>query len=217
MRFQDRHDAGTRLALRLRGEHLTDPIVLALPRGGVPVAFEVAKGLNAPLDVTVTRKIGAPSRPELAVGAIAEGGEPELDRDMLNALRLTPRELAPTIALERAELERRMKHYRGDRQAPEIQGRTVLLIDDGLATGSTARAAVRSLRRRGPRRLVLAVPVCPPETARRLQEEADDVISLLTPPDFRAVGVWYVDFGQTSDAQVMTLLEQARRDARASH
>lgn len=216
MRFQDRQEAGRRLVRRLRGEYLTDPIVLALPRGGVPVAFEVAKGLNAPLDVTVIRKIGAPSRPELAVGAIAEGGEPELDREMLDALGLTPEELEPTIALERAELDRRLRRYRADREPPEIQDRTVLLIDDGLATGSTARAAVRSLRRRGPRRLVLAVPVCPPETARRLREEADDVICLLTPPDFRAVGLWYVDFGQTSDDEVMMLLEQARRDAHAS-
>ena len=206
MRFADRTEAGRRLAADVAALRLDHPIVLALPRGGVPVGFEVAQRISAPLDVVVVRKIGAPMQPELAVGALAEGAEPELDIDLLQQLDLTTEDLAGTIAAERAELARRLDHYRGGRPAPDVLGRTVVVVDDGLATGSTARAALRALRRRGARRLVLAVPVAAPESVVRLRDEADDIVAVLTPPHFVAVGRWYDDFTQTADEVVVELL-----------
>lgn len=210
-RFVDRSDAGVALAEQLRALELVDPVVLALPRGGVPVAADVAIALGAPLDVLVARKIGLPGQPEFGVGAVAEGGQPLLDDAVLARYRLSPADLAPVIAHEREELARRVTRYRGDRALPELAGRTVVLVDDGLATGATARAAVQALRRRGPGRLVLAVPVCAPESARALAAEADDVVCVLRPSRFRAVSAWYDTFEQTSDEQVLELLAAARQ------
>jgi putative phosphoribosyl transferase len=208
--FADRRSAGRLLALRLRqagwpaGEV---PLVLALPRGGVPVAREVADSLAAPLDVLVTRKIGYPPQPELGVGAIAEGGEPVYDDALLDRLGLTRMDLSGVVDRERAELTRRVKVYRGGRPPPRVAGRLVILVDDGLATGVTARAALRSLRARSATRTVLAVPVAAPSSAVAMLAEADDVVTLATPAAFRAVGEWYVSFRQLTDADVLAALD----------
>lgn len=208
MRFRDRSDAGTRLAERLATEQLHDTVVLALPRGGVPVGFEVAMRIDAPLEVFVTRKIGAPDQPELGIGAIAEGGTTVLTRHLVDALGITEERLRELAVREQKELERRVSYYRGDRELPDLGGRDVVLVDDGLATGVTAEAALLALRERQPRRLVLAVPVCAVETSQRLGALAD-VICLISPPDFHAVGLWYDRFDQTSDDTVMQLLNRA--------
>jgi len=208
--FADRATAGRELGRLLAEVGLRDPLVLGLPRGGVPVAAEVALALGAPLDVFVARKIGAPDRPELGVGAIAEGGEPVFDTDLLGRLRLTPGELAGTVARERAELDRRVRHYRGDR-ALELAGRDVVLVDDGLATGGTARAALGALRGSGVGRLLLGVPVGPPSTLATLRAEADEVVTVLAPARLSSVGEWYADFTQTTDETVLTLLAESRR------
>ena len=209
--FADRRTAGRLLASRLRQDPaLTTgsrpPVVLALPRGGVPVAREVADLLGAPLDVLVTRKIGYPGQPELGVGAIAEGGEPVYDELLLRRLGLTRAALARVVDRERAELLRRVAAYRGGRPPPDVAGRQVVLADDGLATGVTARAALRSLRARAASRTVLAVPVAAPSSADAMRAEADDVVTLATPAAFRAVGEWYVSFGQLADSDVLALL-----------
>lgn len=195
----------------MRALNLNDPAVLALPRGGVPVAAEVAAALDAPLEVFVARKIGLPGQPEFGVGAVAEGGEPLLDEAVLSRLGLSAEALTDTIARERQELARRVDDYRGGRALPELAARSAVLVDDGLATGVTARAALRALRRSDPGELVLAVPVCAPDTARALEQEADEVVCVLQPPDFGAVGGWYDRFDQTSDEQVRQLLAAARR------
>lgn len=210
-RFRDRRDAGRALAARVAALGLTDPVVLALPRGGVPVAAEVAAALAAELEVFVARKLGAPGQPEFGVGAMAEGGDPLLDHAALSRLGLSARDLAPTVARERAELARRVRLYRGDRPLPPLAGRCVVLVDDGLATGVTARAALRCLRGAGPARLVLAVPVAALESAGALAHEADEIISVLLPRDLSAVGAWYERFDQTGDAEVLALLADARR------
>ncbi len=211
MPFRDRHEAGRLLGRRLAEERLPDPLVLALPRGGVPVAYEVAEALGAELDVLVARKIGAPGQPELAIGAIAEGGEPILDDGMLARLGLTPGALEPTIVAEREELARRIRRYRGDRRLPRLEDRSVVVVDDGLATGATARAALAALRERRPGLLVLAAPVCAPGSEQRLRAEADRIVCLEAPEPFMAVGQWYEVFDQTSDETVIDLLERARR------
>ena len=208
-RYADRRDAGRALAAEVAGLGLVDPLVLALPRGGVPVAAEVAGALGCAFGVLVARKIGAPRSPELAVGAITEGGEPWLDEALLRRLGLSADDLADTVEQERAELARRVQHYRGDRPLPELFGRQVVLVDDGLATGATARSALRTLRRGQPARLVLAVPVCAPQSAQALTSEADDVVCALQPSGFRAVGEWYDRFEPTSDAEVLSLLRAA--------
>lgn len=210
-RFRDRDDAGRALAELVRPLELVDPVVLALPRGGVPVAAQVAAAVGGVLDVVVARKIGLPGRPEFGVGAIAEGGEPLFDEATLSRLGLTPDDLAETVAQERAELRRRVERYRGGRPLPELAGRQVVLVDDGLATGGTARAALRALRGAGPARLVLAVPVCAPQSAQALRQEADDVVCVLAPADFAAVGAWYERFDQTSDEEVLALLAAGPR------
>lgn len=208
--FADRHDAGRQLATRLGQYGAEDTVVLGLPRGGVPVAAEIAAALDVELDVIVARKLGAPGRPELGVGAIAEGGDPILDPNTLDLVGITRDDLASTIEAERDELARRVRDYRGDRPLPDIEGRTVILVDDGLATGVTARAALEALRTHHPGRLVLAVPVAAPATAQAMTQRADEVVVLHTPDGFAAVGQWYADFTQTSDETVQELLDQAR-------
>lgn len=211
MLFIDRVDAGKKLAKRLLHLKARNPVVLALPRGGVPVAFEVAKALAAPLDLLLVRKIGVPFQEEYALGAIADGGEPELviDEDIRCGLNIPEDYVvqARTEALE--EIERRHRVYLGNRAPVELAGRTAIIVDDGIATGATMKAALRAVRRRGPARLVLAVPVAPPEAIRRLQAEADEVICLQEPEYFAAVGQFYQNFGQTRDDEVIDLLKRS--------
>lgn len=217
MSFVNRADAGRRLAARLDRFRGADVVVLALPRGGVPVAEAVARDLGAPLDVILVRKLGVPYQPELAMGAIGEGGVRVIDPMTMRMAGVTEHELAAVEARERIELERRSRHLRGDRPLVALAGRTALVVDDGIATGSTARAACRIARARGATRVVLAVPVAPPEAAAELTHDGDidDVVCLDTPHPFRAVGEWYVDFSQTTDEEVLDCL--ARADARAAH
>lgn len=210
--FSDRPDAGRRLARLLEDRTFVDPIVLALPRGGVPVAAEVATRIGADLDVLVARKVGAPGRPELGVGAIAEGGGTVIDRGVVRALGITDAALAVGLADATTEMERRVQAYRGDRPFPELAGRDVVVIDDGMATGVTAEAAIRSVRVHNPRSVVLAVPVCAPPTASRLKKLCDAVVCASAPADFFAVGVWYDDFHQNTDEEVGAILRRARAD-----
>ncbi|WP_112470411.1 phosphoribosyltransferase family protein [Streptomyces triticisoli] len=209
MLFTNRAEAGRRLAARL--EHLRgqDVVVLGLPRGGLPVAAAVAEALGAPLDVCLVRKLGVPSRPELGMGAIGEDGVRVLGQEVLRAAHVQPEALARVEARERRELERRATRYRGERPPAAVTGRTVVIVDDGVATGSTARAACRTVRARGAARTVLAVPVAPPDWTDRLAGEADELICLATPPDFFAVGQFYADFAQLDDEDVVAFLHQA--------
>ena len=207
--FRDRVEAGRQLADALRGRVEDDVVVLGIPRGGVVVAAEVARGLDCELDVVVPRKIGAPFNPELALGAIAAGVQ-VWDRDLIERLRIPERFLQDEVKAEEAEIERRTAVYRDDLPAAELAGRTVVLTDDGIATGSTALAALRWTKAQGAARIVLAVPVAPPETVERLRAEADDVVVLLAPLGFHAVGEWYERFDQTSDDEVVEALRAAR-------
>jgi putative phosphoribosyl transferase len=196
------------LAERVVALRLDAPVVLALPRGGLPVAAEVAAALGAPFDVVVARKIGAPGRPELAVGAIAEGGEPLFDAGMLHRLGLREEQLQATVSAERRELQRRVDAYRRGRPLPAVTGRAVVLVDDGLATGATARAALRALAAHGASRRVLAVPVAPASAVAELAGDADDVVVVRAPEDFGAVSMFYDAFPQLSDAEVEALLSR---------
>jgi putative phosphoribosyl transferase len=209
MSFLDRSDAGRRLAnrtLHLRGE---DVVVLALPRGGVPVAAEVARALGAPLDVIVVRKLGVPVQPELGMGAIGEGDVRIINPEVVAITHVTDAEIAAVERRERAELDRRAQRFRGDRPRTPLAGRTAVIIDDGIATGSTARAACQVARAQGAARVVLAVPVAPPSACAALAADADEVICLETPGHFLAIGEWYQDFSQTSDREVVSLLQRA--------
>jgi predicted phosphoribosyltransferase len=213
LRFRDRVEAGRLLAREL-GAYADDPhvLVLALPRGGVPVAFEVARELGAPLDVFVVRKLGVPGHEEFAMGAIAIGGVRLVDEDIVRELEISPAEVEAVLDTEQRELERRALLYRGDRPPPDIAGRTVILVDDGLATGATMRVAVAALRQEHPGRIVVAVPIAPPETCVALRRVADDVVCAVAPDRFYAVGLWYENFEQTTDEEVHDLIERARRE-----
>ncbi|HUF34868.1 MAG TPA: phosphoribosyltransferase [Gemmatimonadales bacterium] len=208
--FRDRAQAGRRLADALK-HYVGDPglVVLALPRGGVEVGAEVARRLGAPLDVVLVRKLGVPGHEELAMGAIATGGVRILSEEVIATLGVSEREIAAVAAVEEGELARRERAYRGRRGPPAVEGRTVILVDDGLATGATMRAAAIVLRKLGPRRLIVAVPVAPAETCRTLRALVDEVVCLFTPEPFRSVGEWYDDFSQTSDEDVRRLLGTA--------
>jgi predicted phosphoribosyltransferase len=209
-RFADRTEAGRRLATELaRYADRPDVIILALPRGGVPVGYEVARALRAPLDVFVVRKLGVPGHEELALGAVASGGVRVLNDQVVRALRIPPDVIEAVTASELRELERRERLYRGDRDAPDVRGRTVVLVDDGLATGATMQAAIAALRQRGPARIVVAVPTAARETCDQLRREVDNVICAITPEPFHAVGLWYEDFSPTTDEQVRELLARA--------
>jgi putative phosphoribosyl transferase len=209
-RFSNRRDAGAKLAEKLLPyAGRSDVVVLALPRGGVPVAYEVAVALRAPLDVFEVRKLGVPSHDELAMGAIASGGAYWLNNNVIDALNIPREAILRVVAQEQQELERREKVYRDNRPRPEVKGKIVLLIDDGLATGASMLAAIAALRRKEPERIVVAVPVAPPDTCAALRERADDVVCLLTPEPFGGVGVWYDNFAQLSDDDVCTLLKRA--------
>ena len=211
--FRDRHDAGQLLATQLaRYTNRADVVVLALPRGGVPVAFEVAKALSVPLDVFLVRKLGVPGYEELAMGAIASGGVRVLNEQIVNALGIPEDVIDAVASWEQQELERRERIYRGDRPPPDVQSKTVILIDDGLATGATMQAAVRALRQQEPARIVVAVPTAAPETCEQFKAEADEVICAITPEPFYAVGLWYEDFSQTTDEDVRELLAQAPQE-----
>src|SRR5256885_11959564 len=200
MIFRDRTDAGRKLAARLK--HYADRkdlLVLALPRGGVPVAYEVAKELNAPLDVFLVRKLGVPGHEELAMGAIASGGVRVINDELVRALRIPDYMIEAIVVKEQQELARRARLYRGNRPPPDVRGRTVILVDDGLATGATMHAAVKALRQQQPGRIVVAVPTASPEICEELRAEVDEVICAITPDPFYAVGLWYEEFSQTTD------------------
>jgi predicted phosphoribosyltransferase len=210
MIFRDRIEAGKRLAEDLADyADRPDVLVLALPRGGVPVAFEVAQALHAPLDIFLVRKLGVPGHEELAMGAIATGGVRVLNEDVIRGLRIPTEVIDAVSAQELRELERREHAYRGDRPPPDVKGKTVILVDDGLATGSTMRAAVAALRQQGPARIVVAVPVSAPQTCDEYRMGADEIVCAVTPEPFHAVGLWYRDFSQTTDEEVRELLNRA--------
>lgn len=215
--FRDRMEAGQLLAEKLRAyERRPDAIVLALPRGGVPVAYEVALSLALPLDVFVVRKLGVPGYRELAMGAIASGGVRVLNEDVLRAMPDASAMVAQVTTQETQELERRERNYREDRPPAEIGGRVVILIDDGLATGASMLAAIAALRKKAPTRIVAAVPVCPPDTLREVERVADETVALFAPDWFRGVGQFYEDFAQTSDEEVRLLLARATRGTQRS-
>ena len=216
MIFANRTEAGQELALRLRTyANRDDVIVLGAPRGGIPVAFEIAKYLGVPLDVFVLRKLGVPGREELAFGAIASGGVRILDRDTVEGLGITGLDIERVTRAEKQELERREQSYRGGRPPQNVSGLIVILVDDGIATGSSMRAAIRALRQMKPARIVLAVPVAPPSTCSQLQFEVDELVCLEMPEPFYGVGRFYDDFTQVSDEEVIELLDRASRQRRA--
>jgi putative phosphoribosyl transferase len=210
--FKDRRDAGRKLAGRLVRYRDGPTVVFALPRGGVPVGYEISRALGAPLDVLVSRKLGAPGQPEFGIGAVAPGGVRVLNEYAVRQLGIPEDYLESVTALEIAEVERRLRYFRGGRPEPDVEGRTAILVDDGLATGVTARAAVEALRRRRPARIVLAAPVCAAQTAELFGPEVDELVCLEAPPDLGAIGFWYRDFEQTPDEEVVELLERAREE-----
>ncbi|HEU5097430.1 MAG TPA: phosphoribosyltransferase [Roseiflexaceae bacterium] len=211
--FRDRIDAGQQLATQLSAyANRPDVLVLALPRGGVPVAYEVAQALNAPLDIFLVRKLGLPSQEELAMGAIASGGVTVLNSEVVDTLRIPDKVIDQVVAREQRELERRERIYRGDRSPPDVRGKTVILVDDGLATGASMHAAAAALREQGPDRIVVAVPTAAPETCDAFRDAVDEIVCAITPEPFYAVGLWYEDFSQTTDDEVREFLSRAARD-----
>jgi len=211
--FPDRRAAGRELARALLHHAGQDAIVLGLPRGGVPVADEVARGLGATLDVWVVRKLGTPLQPELGMGAIAEGPAVVLDRSLIDLVGVSREQLFAIARREMAEIGRRVARFRGARPVPELRGRVVILVDDGIATGGTMRAAIRAIRKRRPAQLVLAVPVASPDVLATLRGEVDEIVCLHRPDDLYAIGLWYEDFRQVPDEVVAETLEASRRDA----
>jgi len=215
MIFRDRTDAGKYLATKLLNyKDRPDVLVLALPRGGVPVAFEVAQALRVPLDVFLVRKLGVPGHEELAMGAISTGGVRVLNEDTVGYLRIPEHIIDAVAAQELKELERRELAYRGNLPEPDVKGKTIILIDDGLATGSTIRAAAQALRQQQPARIIVAVPVSAPQTCDEYRIGVDEIICAVTPEPFLGVGMWYLDFSQTTDEEVRNLLERARGEKR---
>ncbi len=211
--FEDRRDAGRKLAGRLARYGEVRPVVFALPRGGVPVGYEISRALGAPLDVFVSRKLGAPGQPEFGIGAVAPGGVRVLNEYAVRRLGIPEDYLESVTAREIAEVERRLRYFRGGRPEQDVEGRTAILVDDGLATGVTAMAAVEALRRRRPARIVLAAPVCAGQTAEIFGSEVDELVCLELPQDLGAIGFWYRHFEQTSDEEVVELLERARQES----
>jgi len=208
--FRNRTEAGQVLARRLQQyKNQPDVLILGLPRGGVPVAYEVARELNAPLDVFIVRKLGVPGHEELGMGAIATGGVRTLHEGIIREIGISPQTIEAVSAREQAELERRERLYRGDRPAPTIKGRTVVIVDDGLATGSTMKAAIQAVRQQDPRQVIVAVPTAPSETCEQLKESADHVVCALTPEPFFSVGGSYADFTQITDGEVRDLIASA--------
>ncbi|AFY75858.1 putative phosphoribosyltransferase [Pleurocapsa sp. PCC 7327] len=208
-RFRNRTEAGQLLAKKLTAyANRKDVLVLGLPRGGVPVAYEVAKALNAPLDICLVRKLGVPGHKELAMGAIASGGVRVLNYDVVSWLNISGKTIDKVAQKELRELQRRDRAYRGDRPPADARDRTVILVDDGLATGSTMRAAVAVLREQQPKSIVVAVPVAPPDTCKTLSAEVEEVVCLMTPEPFYAIGLWYENFAQTTDEEVRELLNE---------
>jgi predicted phosphoribosyltransferase len=217
LRFRDRSQAGRLLARRLqRYAGRDDVVVLALPRGGVPVAYEIARALKAPMDVFVVRKLGVPGEEELAMGAIASGGVRVLSHELIAELGLTDEDVERVTARELAELNRRERVFRGDRPFPNLEGRVVILVDDGIATGATMRAAIRAVRAYHPARVNVAVPVGAPQALEALQGEADELICLLTPDLLMGIGAWYQDFAQLKDAEVIAYLQHAYTNSNAA-
>lgn len=216
--FQDRKDAGRRLAEALARHRGEDVVVSALPRGGVPVAAEVARRLDAPLDLLLVRKIGVPAQPELAMGAVMDGAEPTVVRNelIIRQAWVSAAEFQTVCDRELAELERRRRVYLADREPVPVGGRTVILVDDGIATGATMRAAIAGLRKRGPKMIVVAVPVAPSDTIERLRREADEVVCLEEPAPFHAIGLYYLDFRQLGDEDVTNAIRQFDEDRRAA-
>jgi putative phosphoribosyl transferase len=210
--FVDREDAGRRLAVELRSYAAERPIILGLPRGGVPVGYEIARALHAPLDVWVVRKVGVPWHPELGAGAVAEGGFVHLNQDVLEHIGLSETELTEIVQSKQREVQERARLFRGNQPPPVLRDRTVILVDDGIATGGTVHAAIRSIRAQEPKAIVLAVPVASPEVVEALGRDVDRVVCLRTPADLYAIGVWYVDFRQVTDDEVARLLDRARRE-----
>ena len=216
MLFQDRTEAGRILADRLAAyANYPDTMVLALPRGGVPVAFEVAEALSLPLDIFVVRKLGLPGHEEFAIGAIASGGARVLNQDLIRQLSLSDEIIEHIVAREQHELERRERTYRGQRPMLDVRDRIIIIVDDGLATGSSMRAAIAALRQKRPAKLIVAVPVGASVTCSELAALADEAICLETPENFRAVGLWYTDFSQVTDEEVIDLLERNRKNSEA--
>ncbi|MFB0561896.1 MAG: phosphoribosyltransferase [Candidatus Lokiarchaeia archaeon] len=208
--FRDRVDAGKKLAKELLVYKESNPVVLAIPRGGVVVAYEVAKELGAPLDIVVPRKIPAPYNPELGIGAVTQDGTVIIDQQIKDYLSVSDEYIQEEAERQIKEIERRMKAYRGDRGPISLKDRVVILVDDGIATGVTMRAAIRSIRKQNPKKIIVAVPVGPPGTIKKIEEEADEVVSLITYEPFEAVGQFYADFSQTTDSEVITLLQKTK-------